>query len=667
MLFSPTWIQEYLAAPVSCADAASWLNRCGLETEMRDGLLEVEHTVNRPDAMSHFGIARELSAASGISLLHPQPYEGEIPPLTGFTLQSESSQACPRYMALLVENLVAAESPAWLVERLASIGQKCHGLLVDLTNFLLWEMGHPSHAFDADKLEGGGLTVRTAEAGARLRTLDGRERDVAGLLCIHDGCKPVALAGVMGGENSEIDGRSSRLLLELAQFDPVRVRESGKRTQIHSDARHRFERGIDPEAMETILRRFLFLLRREQPQARVVGLCQWQDQPFRRPALLLRASRLERLLGIALPQDVVTELLQRMDMRPQVLDEGWHVQVPGYKVDVSREVDVIEEVIRFAGLDRLEASQVAMPGSDYDESLSQEWTLKVQETLRSCGLQEIISYSFISTAAARQWQAQGEGVMLANPLSETTAVLRPSLLPSMLDCLAYNHRRACASAALFEVGEVFDGSGERRHLALGLLGTPAPSWWNDKPMPGFFRLKGCLEALCRRMGWPQTQLLAATHPFFQPGLSFQLMIADRQAGWLGAPAQALCLARDLEAPTLVAELDLAGCMALPTRLPPVEAAKLHPAIEIDLAFVLAKSVSYQSLREHFVTWSLPWLEALELFDVFEGSSLGAGLRSLGLRFTFRAAARSLTREEVTQTLQEAVESAKHKFAAVIRS
>lgn len=667
MLFSPSWIQEYLGAPLSCAETADWLNRCGLESEVRQGLLEVEHTVNRPDAMSHFGIARELATASGIPLLSPPIFTGEIPPLPGFSLQSESSLACPRYMALLVENLLAGESPAWLAERLTAIGQKCHGLLVDLTNFLLWEMGHPSHAFDADKLEGNGLSVRTAGAASRLRTLDGKEREVEGLLCIHDGAKPVALAGVMGGENSEIDRNSQRLLLELAQFDPVRVRESGKRTHIHSDARHRFERGIDPEAMEFILRRFLFLLLREQPQARVVGLCQWQAQPFTRQALLLREARLERLLGIALPHPLVSDLLQRMDMRPRATDEGWQVQVPGYKVDVSREVDVIEEVIRFAGLERLEARQVAMPGSDYDDSGSREWTSQVQETMRVCGMQEIISYSFTSSAAACEWSQQGGGMPLANPLSESTAVLRPSLLPSMLDCLANNHRRSCSNAALFEVGEVFAAQGERRHLALGLLGTTGVGWWNGNPMPGFFRLKGCLEALCRRMGWPEPQPLAASHSFFEPGMSFQLLLDGKALGWMGAPKRSLCLGRDLDVPVLLAELDLAGCMTLPVRLSAVEAPKLFPAIEIDLAFVLAKAVSYQSLREHFTAWPLPLLERLELFDVFEGASLGADLRSLGLRFTFRAEARSLTREEVTQTLQGAVESAKQKFSAVIRS
>ncbi|MCB1050808.1 MAG: phenylalanine--tRNA ligase subunit beta [Acidobacteria bacterium] len=667
MYFSWPWLKSYIPQATDLVDVARLLNETGLETEVAGEGLEVEHTVNRPDAMNHFGLARELAVKTGWTLQAPPIFEGDIPVLEGWSITAANADECPRYMGVLFENVSAGPSPAWLVEQLTAIDQKSHNLLVDLTNFLLWEYGHPSHAFDADLIQGQTIHVRTGQSGERLTTLDGRDHAVENLLCICDAEKPIALGGVMGGENSEIGPNSRRLLLELGWFDPVKVRLSAKQCQIQSDAKHRFERGIDPENMDRIVRRFIYLLQREQPHARLIGMTDMNLKPFQRTQLTLRRARLQKMLGINLEDGEVQTLLARMDMQPEPVDQGWCVHIPGYKVDVQRECDVIEEVIRFAGLDRLASTLPAMSGSDFEPRPTAIRSQSLKSGLKQLGFKEIVTYGFQSLAAHQEWPDQVGSMPLSNPLSDNYAVMRISLAPNMLDCLAYNLKRGLSDLAFFELGASYRIEGERLHLALGSSGRSLQGWWPDPAIDPLLKVKGAVAALFRMNGWPEPHLVAEDHAFFRSGFAFGIYVQDGRLGWIGRPAQELLARRELEADMVVAELDVTACINLPATPEPLARLSPFPAIEIDMAFVVPQNVLYGEMKNHLIGLNLSQLEALSLFDVFEGSSLPKGQKSLGFRFRFRASDRSLTHQEVAVVMDSAVESVKQKFGAVIRS
>lgn len=667
MYFDYDWVKQYLQDAPSLEDAAHLLNSTGLETEIEDGGLEVEHTVNRPDAMCHYGIAREISVKTGAEMVDPPIYEGNLGPLDSWTITSEDASECHRYIGVLVENVAATPSPAWLKERLEAIEQTSHNLLVDLTNFLLWEFSHPSHAFDADKLRGNTIGVRRATKGEELTSLDGRHHEVDGLLCITDAEGPIALAGVMGGQNSEVDDQTTRLLLELAVFRGATARRTGNATNIHSDARHRFERGVDEENMDRVIRRFLYLLLQEQPEARIVGMADMNLKPFERNHVLLRRQQLDRLLGIQLSDEEVLGLLRRMDFQPEVVDGGWNVAAPGYKVDVVREADVIEEVIRFAGLDRLDATLPTAGGSDYKPDPVIVHGDEAREALRAMGLQEIISFGFCSEEADASVKGSHEPVSLRNPMTNKQAVMRRNLLPSMLECLRYNQSRGQVNLGMYEIGHTFGVKDEPIHLSVGLsFGKDQQHWWGDVGVHPFYRIKGVYETLAAKLDFSSLELRPQAPEWLKKGEALGIWKGDTCLGGLGTLSPHLVERFELSTVPVVLELDISFLHEIGSVGVVAEKLSSFPAMKIDLAFVLDKVHGYQQVCEHIQGLKLPNLESLGLFDVYEGKALDGGKKSLGFRFRFRAPDRTLTSEEIAGTMEKVKESVCGQFGATIR-
>ena len=668
MFISYDWVKEYLADAPSLEEAARILNQTGLEAEIDDGGLEIEHTVNRPDAMCHFGVARELAVKLDLKLLDPPVYEDALPELPGWEIESMDAAECPQYIGVKVDGLKHQPSPPWLARRLEEIGQTSHGLVVDLTNFLLWEMGHPSHAFDADLIRGKKILIREGRKGERLTTLDGRAHDAAGLLCIADIERPIAFAGVMGGENTEVSDKTANLLLELACFRSATVRRTGKSCNIESDARHRFERGVDRERMERVIRRFLYLLRREQPEVRIVGMRNMDLQPFQRCEIAVRRSQLDRLLGIRLPDDRVTALLQAMDCRPVAQGSGWRLSVPGYKVDVQREVDVIEEIIRFAGLDLLHAALPEFGGSDYKVGSLLEKERVLRQLLKSLGLQEAYCYSFSPEEWDRAFLPEGEPVCLRNPMSGNQAVMRRLLLPNLLDCVRRNLNRGIADVGLFEIGHVFADGEEPHHVAIVLAQSKEKEhWWDVPNSHPFYRIKGIFESLDNRLGWQELRLGAPVPAYFNDREALGFHIGGRCIGGLGTLAPALLESWGIDTPLAALEIDLSQCGSLVRQTPVIEELSPYPAIQMDMAFVLDRRHPYRDVQEFVIGLKPDYLEALTLFDAYEGKSVGAGKKSLGFRFKFRSANDTLTGEAVSQIMDRIVESVKDRFGAMIRT
>ncbi len=667
MFFSRNWIKQYLPDLPELPEVAKLLNESGLETEVEDEGVEVEHTVNRPDAMCHYGLARELAVKAALKMCEPEIDQHSIDVLSDWTIETDLAQSCPRYIGLLIEGVRASASPQWLTSSLEAIGQTSHNLLVDLTNYLLWEFGHPCHAFDADRILGQRIVIRNGENKERLTTLDGRDHQADGLLCIADESRPIAFAGVMGGENTEVHEHTSRLLLELACFDPVAVRQTGRATQILSDARHRFERGIDPENMERVIRRFIFLLKREQPDVVVKGWVDMNHRPFERKPLILRESRLKQVLGIQLSNDHVNGLLERMDFRPQRFEAGWQMTCPGYKVDVAREIDVIEEVIRFSGLELLDTKLPTMAGSDYDEDSVSHFEYQLLNALRELGLQEVRTYSFLNEAWESCFSESGEAIKLKNPMSDSQAVMRRLILPNLVETVARNARHGSRNLQLFESGHVYLDAAEPHHLAVAfLLAGDTNGWWQSSQPHPLHSLKGIIEALVDRMGWKNSRFKPASVSYLTPGLSLAWEVGGTLLGHLGILSESIADKVDLEYDLAVFE-----CQLDPLRLNERAKASFdslapYPGVQMDVAFVVERKLAYAEIEAHIQSLQMPNLESFSLFDVYEGKSLAKVEKSLGFRFRFRCLTRTLTHEEVSEVINGMVDSVCKRFNAVVR-
>ncbi len=667
MYFDYEWVKEYIQDPPSLAEAARLLNQTGLETEIDGNGLEIEHTVNRPDAMNHFGVARELAVALDRPLIRPPAYEKEIPTLEDWTIETADVKECPQYIAVKVEKAKASTSPQWLVDRLTAIGQTSHNFLVDLTNFLLWEMGHPSHAFDADKLRGQKILIRPGRHGERLTTLDGRDHAAEGLLCIADAERPIAFAGVMGGQNTEVDDTTGNLLLELACFFGPTARRTGRECNIESDARHRFERGVDRENMDYVIRRFLHLLLQEQPEAIVVGMLDMNRAPFERTELTLRRDRIRQVLGVEIPDDRVAALLTAMDCRPRPNDLGWRVAPPGYKVDVEREIDVIEEIIRFAGLDLLRAELPEMGGSDFRPEPMRDVENEMRQCLTGFGMQEACTYSFQPESWDRGMGAGGEPARLRNPMSENQAVMRRFILPSLLDCARRNLNRGNDDLALYEIAHVYRDGAEPHHLAMVVAPPKIRNHWRWlSPAHPFYRVKGLFEALQARFNWGRLTLKSPAPVYLHQQEALGVYLDGDLIGGFGALEPELFASWDFDSPLGVLELDLSFLTSQPHAMPDATLLSEFPAIQIDMAFVVDADRDYADLRDHLLSLRLENLESLGLFDVYAGKSVGAGKKSLGFRFTFRSGERTLTGDEVSQTINRAVQTIQEQFGATVR-
>lgn len=667
MRFSYDWIADYLDDAPSKEDMVRLLNETGLESEVDGPLLEIEHTVNRPDAMNHFGLAREIAVKLGVQPIQPPQFEGELPNPGDWAISSDDHELCWRYMLLEVANVQAVASPAWLVEKLEAIGQTCHNLLVDLTNFLLWEYGHPSHAFDSQKLHGRCIHVRKGLSDETMTTLDGKDHKVANHLCITDKKGPVALAGIMGGQNSEVDTQTTTIALELAVFQPKGVRISGRALGIESDARHRFERGVDQESMERVIRRFIHLLTQAQPEAQLLSFTDMNHRPFKRRILELRQSRLQKILGIQLPSEKVLSLLTSMDFQPESNENGWTVHVPGYKVDVEREIDVIEEIIRFAGLNLLNSTLPAMTGTSFEERSLASGSEQIHSLLTSMGFMETCTYSFLPSRLEERFGEGSDPIALRNPMTENQAVLRRSMLPNLLECARRNHNHGNSLVAFYEIGKVFHAHEERTHFsAVFSEVTERADWWGTPNVHPFYRLKGVLEALVSVLDWEAMKLEELQQADSRFDLGLGIFNQNQQVGLLGVLSSKEAAFWDFNHPVAVMEMDLEFLDQLNQQVRLVEALSEFPGMKIDMAFVVDQSLAFEKLKTHIVKLQPAYLQELSLFDVYQGKGIPKDKKSLGLRFRFQNKDRTLTSEEVSGTMTNVVASVKSAFGAEIR-
>ena len=654
-------------------------------------VLELEITPNRPDCLSVYGVAREVHAATGADLAPPpwsddQGSPGAVP---GFSVEIQAPELCPRFTARLFEEVEIRPSPAWLKARLMAAGQRPISNVVDITNYVMLATGQPVHAFDADLVAGGRLVVRRARAGELVTTLDGVERRLDDRMCVIDDADgPTSIAGVMGGARSEVGDSTRRVLMEAATWVGPNIQRTSTRLGLRTEASGRFEKQLPPEsAMEAqaLATRLMIELCGARPVGGTIDEC---PAPSRHaaPEVHLRDRTVRRLLGVDLPRPESSGILSRLGFGVAEADDGLRVTVPHWRRDdVTREADVVEEVARIAGLERLPATLPSRRGATGRLSRGQRLRRRAEDALLGCGLDEAVGWSFTQPdlpdrLALPPDDPRRRMVVVANPMSEDQSVLRTTLVGSLLDALRRNRSRGVSDVRLFERGAVYltradvaaNGDRdaalpeEREHLAALITGAVRPASWRD-PDPDkadVFSAKAMLAALMAAIRVPWT-VEVGREPFLHPGRSARILVGGDAVGWLGELHPSVSAAWDV-GPAAGFELDWRSVAAAATTVPRYRDVTSFPAVHQDVAVVVPEAVPAAAVVDEVRRAGGPLLQRAEVFDVYRGEQVGPGRTSLALRLEFGASDRTLTDDEATALRQQIVTALSDRLGAQLR-
>jgi phenylalanyl-tRNA synthetase beta chain len=673
------WLREIVPVTADVDTVAREISLRGFEVAAvehgPEPVIDFEITANRPDCLSHLGLAREASAIWGlpgeleisevrVAGLDPDSGAPRTGPGRSFDVAVDAPDLCPRYCAQIF-SVKVAPSPAWLRERLEAAGVRPINNVVDVTNYVMLEIGQPMHAFDFERLAQGRIVVRRAGAKEVMRTLDEVDRTLDGdTLVIADAQRAVAIGGVMGGANSEISSSTTTIALESAYFEPTSVRRTSRKLGLKTEASTRFERGADIEAPPLGLMRAAELFLRTgagTPLALMIDRYPTKHQPRE---VVLRSSRIARLLGQAVPPDDVPRYLTPLgfDVRPGRGPDGeWTVTVPSFRVDVTREEDLIEEVGRHYGFDRLPVrfpALIAAPGPP-DPAITRNRLIR--QALTAAGFSESMTFAFIERQAALPFCPAGsEPVAIANPLSEKFAVLRPSLLAGLTDSCAHNRRRGRRDVQLFEIGSRFTAAGEGRAVAFAWTGAASPAHWSGAARAvDFFDAKGVVELLGAAFGIGGLEFSPADQAHLVPGRAADVRAGAATLGVVGQLAPRIAEARGLPPgeDVFVAEIDvmtLAGS-AVSDELR-AEPLPRFPSIIRDVSILVDEVLPAASVRGTIRAAAPPTLVSIVEFDRYSGKGVPEGRISLSLRLTFRDPERTLTDDEA-QTATERIVAA----------
>lgn len=681
-----SWLRDYVDVTAPPEEIAGTLGLRGFEVASvepvgdGDAVIDFEITANRPDCLSVLGLAREVATAFHLSLRRPEAHPFAQVPLAGdeqtrIQVITEDADLCPRYSAVVAE-ITATQSPAWLTARLQAAGVRPISPIVDLTNYVNIDIGQPMHAFDLSKLAGGEIRIRPAKTGETIRTLDGVERRLdPDMLVIADANRAQAIAGVMGGADSEVTSATTVVVFESACFKPASVRRTSKRLQLKTEASTRFERGSDPNATVVALQRVVALMAKIGA-GRASGPIIDRYPAVRDPQRLhLRTQRLASLLGVAPPDTEVERILSGLGLTVARASGGWDVVAPTFRVDLLREADLIEEVGRHYGLEKLEPAfpVIVEPPPPPDPRIPRDHL--VRRVLTAAGISEAVTFGFIESRAAETFApASGAAaVAIANPLNAKFDTLRPSLIPGLVDALAHNRRHGTRDVRLFEIGARFASSGETRGVAVAWTGNAGSDHWSGGARDvDFFDLKGIVEQLCGALN-ARVQFAPASEPFLVPGQAARISGPAGQAiGIIGQVTAQVADSRGLPQKdrVVVAELNLDALESLRAdaddRIRPLPR---HPAVVRDLSIIVPDALPAEIIRGTMHTAGAALrapLVAIAFFDRYQGKGVPDGSVSLSVRLTFQAADRTLTDADVQQSFEHILAALVREHAAVQR-
>ncbi|MBE2274207.1 MAG: phenylalanine--tRNA ligase subunit beta [Flavobacteriales bacterium] len=637
-----------------------------------DEVYEIGLTPNRTDAMSHYGVARDLNAFLVSNQMKSEFEKAVSKPLTiegttDFQLEVEDSELCPRYIGAVIENVKVSESPNWLKNRLKAIGLSPINNIVDITNFILHGFGQPLHAFDADKIKGQKVKVGVNKEGTKFTTLDGTERALNGSeIMIKDGeNNPMCIAGVFGGQNSGVSNDTETIFLESAYFNPIAVRKGAKFHGLNTDASFRFERGVDPNNVRTAITHAISMME-EISGGKLVGpLLEHYPKKIEDHYVILRFSKVEQILGTKIHKEKIKEILKSLDIN--VLNEiqnGLEISVPAYRADVTREIDVIEEILRIYGYNKIDSPQkisftpVKLSFDDQD-ALENSWA----RTLQSNGFNEVMNNSLTTV------KDETDAVKLLNPLSGDLAFMRTSLMEGLLENADYNIKRKNSDIKFFELGKIYhkrEGKyEERKQLAILVSGrNVAENWLQPKSATDFYYLKSYVKILLDKLNLNIEEKSLEDARFSD---ALELVSGGKTIARLGKVSPQSLKDADLDQDCFYAEIELETCQSLRSKenLKFVDIPKFNK-IRRDLALLIDKNISYNDLYKSAKKNPSKYLKNINLFDVYEGKNLPEGKKSYAMSFELLNEEKTLEEKEISEVMNSLIKSFQKEFSAELR-
>ncbi len=638
-----------------------------------DVSLELDLTPDRSDALGHIGVARDLAALLDTTIRKPEIVLNESDQATSeiISVEIKDETACPRYAARLVKNITIAESPTWLKQRLQAVGIRSINNVVDAANYVLMETGHPLHTFDLRHIAENKIIVRMAEPKEKITTLDGKERELDNtVLLICDGAKPVAVAGVMGGENSEVKPDTKDLLLESAYFNPVVVRKGARKLQLATDASHRFERGTDPNGVLYALDRLATLIVDLAGGEITKGAVDAYPYEILPQVITFRVERCNSILGTTIPAEEMEKILRGLGMKVETQEnETFIVTAPTFRPDLTREIDLVEEVGRIYGYDNIPIPQHFTISNKMSRTTPDKIREKIIDHLAAIGYNQIFGNSLVSVDEHPIVLGGEEPLLLANPLSKDMASIRTSLMVGMIKAAEYNINRRQADLKLFEVGQVSSvdlnsdtGAGEDTHLALFISGDIHTQQWSQKAVVAdIFHGKGIIQALFNDLFGELLTFKTADHPHLVNAID--VFMEATKIGVLGElkPTNG----NDDKSLGVYCELKIAVDLGLNQNIH-YQKVSAFPRVERDLSILIDTDVVYSDIENIILKNSGKYLVYSRLYDIYEGKSIASGKKSLTFRLVFQNQKRTLTEKEIDKDFRRILKGLEGAYNATLR-
>lgn len=690
------WLRDFVQFEMPPVELAERLTMAGLEVEEiletpQGEALSLYITPNRGDCLSIFGIAREVYALLGEScqptalfrrlnewILQPPPVE---PSEAAHHARVEilDPDLCPRYGARVIRGIKIAPSPAKIQERLISAGMRPISNVVDATNYVMLELGQPLHAFDLDTLSQQTIIVRRARPGERITTLDGSEHDLQpNMLMICDAERPVAVAGIMGGAETEVTGKTQNILMESAHFNPLSIRRTSRALDLRTESSYRFERFVDPNLVVVAQLRVCELIEAWTGVAPVPGMLDVYPRPISNRTVSVRLHRAEQMLGFPITQEEAQPVFARLNLQPTPVKGGYEVRVPLYRADLVREIDLIEELGRILGYERIPEAPPAGTTTQGKDSLEGAFTERLRTILLSAGLQEVVNHTLepenpLQTPGTGLSEMMYQPIALRNPMSDDLSFLRTSILSSLVRCADHNRRRGMHDLHLFEIGRVFTlgehGYHEWTHLGILMTGNAHSPHWLEKPEPvDFYDLKGVVEHLMRALGAEAHFVPVQGRDMrFHPGRCTYLHDKDEQRlGVLGELHPSIAQAYEFRQRVYLAEFSVNALYHCAKHAVVYRSLPIFPPVLRDIAILAPQEVPVARLFETIREVGGEWLESVQLFDRYIGSQVPEGWHSLAFSLVFRSRERTLTDEEVNQRVEQIFQALETRHRAVAR-
>ena len=687
MRVSFNWLKDYVDICTGPEAVAEKLTMAGLEVTSltridQDTIMEIEVTPNRADCLSIIGIAREVAAISGKGLKVPKISSFRGKSRLGLPIQIQAQKCCLRYLGRVIKNVKVGPSPAWLVHRLEVMGIRAVNNIADITNFCLLEFGQPLHAFDLDKLRGQRIIIRSARGGESIVTIDGVKRDLnQEMLVIADEVGPQAIAGIMGAKASEVNEATTNVLLESAYFNPLNIHDTSRRLSLATQSSYRFERGVDLGAVELASLRATGLIQKlagagpargikrirtkasngagkRKPKAVAIGRLIDKGANRNKPNKVhLRFSKVKQGLGVELSPAQIKEFLKALQLIVvRKSKEGLTVKIPSFRQDISREVDLIEEIARLYGYDKIPLSLSSLtPNLFYTGRLqlaSEETYNTVRQILSSLGLNEIMSYSLISRQALRKLELPFDNIMtVKNPLSYEQEILRPTLFAGMFNALLTNINRKNTNLKLFELSRIYlkgdvQAAEELTNLCVGIAGKRNANWLTKLSEYSFYDLKGVVEILLNKLGLENFRFAEGEYPCFIRGRCAEVFLGEEACGFLGEIKREILERLDISCPVYAAELKLHKLITHVHQEKKFIALARFPSIERDISLLAPQEVLSGRIVSLIKKIGRDLVEKVALFDQYLGEQIPQGFRGLSFSIEYRSRERTLTAQEV---------------------